>query len=449
MTTPDKPNGYSDDSYGDTYPDGPYSYGYYSHGVGDNYSAYEYAEYAEYKDTFFYKSYDFEKVIYLYVWALLISLTTIANVLVILVLTRRRMRNATNVILVAIAITDTLTGMVTLPPYIYAYTRYYSPGGDYGIIGMSGKWCEAFMFIKYFVSRTFHTISIWLTVTLALQRFVSVSLPFKATSMFSIKRILILIAIVTILSPLLHVYHIQNEKTTQFSECHWKLESECTGGGCVYLWFTMLLMHFIPCILLIGLSVAMVIVMNRATKKMKRSRMITSVHKLHKRDIESRRISFIVIAVVVVFLIPEVPYGLFLMVNVIKYQTSEALLSMKTNRQLICAYEVLVVLTFHANFWIYLAMNRRFRRGLMALFESAIVCACEVVQELGVRYSYQRRYSESSTDTARPPQTESYTQQTALSRSNSNAKDVSLNRRASRASTLGLEMKTYQFDTKQ
>ena len=416
-----------------------YSYGNYSN-FGNNY------EYVDYKNKFFYSTYPFEKVVYLYVWAICIFLTTFANILVILVLTRRRMRNATNVILVAIAISDSLTGLVTLPPYIYFFSHYKTTEDGSGMVMVPGQWCEAFMLIKYFVSRSFHTVSIWLTVALAVQRLVSVYIPFKASTMFSIRRTLIMICVVLLLSPILHIYHVTNDKTSEHHECHWKLESNCTGGGCAYLWLVALVMHFIPCILLISLSVAMVVVMTKATAKMKRSRMISSAHKLHKRDLESRRISLIVIAVVIVFLIPEVPYGLFLFVNVIKYHSSEVLIAVKTNRLLICVYEILVVLSFHANFWIYLAMNRRFRRGLTVLFESMVVFVCALGGKFGLKYHYQRRCSESSTDTARVPQTESYTQQTAISRSNSNAKDVILNRRASRASSIGLEMKTYQFD---
>jgi len=395
-------------------------------------------------------AYSFERSIYLYVWIVFIIITALANVLVIVVLRRKHMRNATNIILIAIAVSDSLTGLVTLPTYIHAYSQYFgAAGGNHGVIQLTRGWCEAFMLIKYFVSRAFHTMSIWLTVLLCLQRFVSVYLPFKASSLFTIRKTSILIIVVSIFSPVLHVYHVTGSKaisstytihgnvTGQVRDCLWKLGDEC-DGGCVYLWMTFTLMHFLPCVCLVVFSVLMVCTMNKATNKMKKSQMIANVQKMNKRDRESRRITIVVCAVVIVFLIPEIPYGVFLLINVILHHSKQNLLPLETNRLLICTYEVLVVLSFHANFWIYLVMNTRFRRGLVRTFDPIMPPMYAVMNKFGVKREFRRQESETSGNSyGRTPNTE---MMTAASRRSSMSHQL-----VSRNNSSNLEMKTYTF----
>lgn len=408
-----------------------YAYEYDYDGYDDDYNGnYSYFNY------FHYRAFDFERPIYLYAWVFLIIVTTLANILVMLVLRRRSMRNATNTVLIAIAGSDSLTGLVTLPVVIHAYQQYNTAG----TLELSEEWCEALMIVKYFVSRGFHTMSIWLTVALGFQRLISVCFPFRAQTLFSIRNTVGIIIIVSILSPCLHIYHVFNRKAFKdevgHGSCEWRAETPCRES-CVYLWLTILLMHFVPCILLVVFTLVMIAMMYETTKKMRDSHMIANQANLHRRNMESKRISCIVIAVVIVFLIPEIPYGIFLMITVILKHSGKRLLDLKTSRAIFCAYDILLVLSFHANFWIYLIMNRRFRRGLQRLFDPVEALVYAVLGMFGIEHGPRRRSDSTSIGRAHSDvqSAHSHTLHSCLAPSNS------IN------SAAPLELRTYHFKT--
>lgn len=397
--------------------------------------------------TIYYKGFDFERPVYLYIWIILVLLTTTANILVVLVLTRRSMRNATNVILIAIAISDSLTGLVTIPVMVYAYTHY-----EAGDLALTEHWCEAFMLVRYFLSRSFHTMSIWLTLLLGIQRLVSVSFPFRAQTLFTIPRTVVAICIVCLVSPFLHIYHAFKKKTIpQGGICEWRLESPCRES-CVYLWLVTVLMHFLPCVCLVISTIAMVIMMRKSTQRMRESQMIASQQNLIRRDVESRRISCVVIAIVVVFLIPEIPYGTFFLISASLKHAGRELFDLKTNRSIICAYEILVAVSFQANFWIYLVMNRRFRRGLRLIFDPLIFCTNACLSTIGIKQSFPRIRADSLSFTGRSErrssENPSHTAHSRLSPLNSiNSHIAQAHEPLSPTDSTGplVEMKTYHF----
>ncbi|XP_060562166.1 neuropeptide Y receptor type 1-like [Ruditapes philippinarum] len=356
-------------------PDDDYFYdGYYYYGYG--------YDGMKHSNIHYYMGFDFERPVFLYIWVVLIIVTTLANILVMVVLRRRNMRNATNTILIALAISDSLTGLVTLPVTIHAYQHYKE-----GDLALSKHWCEAFLLTRYFINRGFHTMSIWLTVVLGFQRLISVSFPFRAQRIFTIRNTLFIILAVVFLSPFVHIYHAFDKKAIEAEDgnyCAWKVEDPCKES-CAYFWLTIILMHFLPCLLLIIFTVAMVMMMHDATKKMRDSQMISNKANLLRRNQESKRISCIVIAVVIVFLIPEIPYGIFLLVQVSLTHSKQNILELKTSRAIICAYEILLVLSFHANFWIYLIKNRKFRRGLQRTFAPVQLLLFDLLRKFGVQ----------------------------------------------------------------
>ena len=100
-----------------------------------------------------------------------ILVTVITNSLICAVLLRRNMRTATNALLLAMAVADMMTGVWPLPCYVYFYTlgayRYY----------VSFQWCRVYFALTDHLPTVFHTASIWLTVALALHRYICVCRP--------------------------------------------------------------------------------------------------------------------------------------------------------------------------------------------------------------------------------------------------------------------------------
>lgn len=384
-----------------------------------NYSDYDYG------DEYMYPGYSFERPVYLYIWEILVIFVFLVNIVVISILLRRKMRNATNLILAAIAISDSLTGLVTLPTYIMVYQSYdplpdnhyytepmnqsypdysrysYDYSYKWGDKCSSNTWtfnvsttdnkypdsdiatqapvdgyilskslCRGFMISKYFLSKSFHSVSIFLTLFLGIQRYVSVAFPFKSQSLFSIKNTVICCVVIFLLSPLLHSYHLDSEKASD-GLCQWELKEDGCGGGCIYLWFAFFVRHFIPCITLLVFTLLFIRQLQLGEKNLRR--MDSNATQLSRRVEENRRISIIVTAIVVVFLVPEIPYGIFLLYNAIEKTVFNGRdIHLETNRAIHMSYEILLVLSFHANFYIYTFLNRRFRKCLYRTFVKPI-----------------------------------------------------------------------------
>lgn len=97
-----------------------------------------------------------------------ILVTIVTNILVMLVLLRRHMRSPTNIILSAMALADMLTGFFPLPSYFYFYTlRNYEEHPPF-------DWCYLYKLLSEYLPMIFHTASIWLTVFLAILRYIYV-----------------------------------------------------------------------------------------------------------------------------------------------------------------------------------------------------------------------------------------------------------------------------------
>ena len=88
---------------------------------------------------------------------LIIIISTVLNSLIAVVLLQKQLRSPTNILLLAIALYDTLTGLFPFPAYIYVFT--FRKCDDY--MPFNYGWfhrinCEILPFI-------FHTCSIWVS----------------------------------------------------------------------------------------------------------------------------------------------------------------------------------------------------------------------------------------------------------------------------------------------
>ncbi|KAL3861534.1 hypothetical protein ACJMK2_007563 [Sinanodonta woodiana] len=316
-----------------------------------------------YSELLYYQLHHFEGNIYVYVWTFLVILTTFGNVIIVAVFVRKSMRTTTNLILLFIAISDSLTGFVTLPTYMHVFTSGYQ-----GWVGLTEGWCEAFMISKFYVSKVFHTVSVWLTFFLGFQRFMCVWFPLKTKSSFTTRRTLIAVAIITVCAFVIHSYHLIERKADKKEGfCRWVVEDPCVGT-CIFLWMTLLLVNLLPSIILLVLTMLMIYKLhNRHIRKDS-----FSAEQNRERDQQNKRASIIVVCIAIVFLIPEIPYGIFLLVTVIKKHSSNYILPLEANRLLHLIYEIALIISFHANFWVYIIMNRRFRDELKSMFRDGI-----------------------------------------------------------------------------
>lgn len=100
---------------------------------------------------------------------------SIANVINIIVLSRKEMVSPTNWVLTALAVTD----LVVLLDYIpYTCHMHLRPSSHTIIQRFTWGWAQ-FIHVHSLLSQAAHTISIWLTVVLAVWRYIAVAYPQK------------------------------------------------------------------------------------------------------------------------------------------------------------------------------------------------------------------------------------------------------------------------------
>ncbi|XP_045162578.2 uncharacterized protein LOC123527284 [Mercenaria mercenaria] len=392
-----------------------------------------------YVDEYMYPGYTFEVPFYLYIWEFLVIFTFLVNLVVISVLLRRKMRNTTNIVLAAIAISDSLTGLVTLPSYIMVFMKYVPANGDYeydysinhtiseqstpsqygsggnnsfyngippsqeqepvGGCGLSKDLCNGFMISKYFLSKSFHSMSIFLTLFLGIQRYISIRYPYRSQLLLSLPKTIIYCVVIVFVSPILHIYHLLGERAFR-GMCQWELQEKGCGSGCIYLFITFFIRHLIPCVALVTFTILFILQLRSGERTL--CRMDSSKSQLTRRKEENRRISTIVTAVVIVFLIPEIPYGIFLLYNAIDKAGNQGRdINLETNRTIHLVYELLLVLSFHANFYIYTFFNRRFRKTLYRTYLKPVRRFLGDTDRLSVSTtsSFSRKATHRKTDT--------------------------------------------------
>lgn len=122
---------------------------------------------------------------------------SVANTLNIAVLTRREMNSPTNAILTGLAVADLLVMLEYIPyaSHMYLWDRPRRDRFTYG-------WTFFVLFHSHF-GQVCHTISIWLTVTLAIWRYIAVAHPQKNRELCSIQRTIIAIAGAYVICPII------------------------------------------------------------------------------------------------------------------------------------------------------------------------------------------------------------------------------------------------------
>lgn len=109
----------------------------------------------------------YARPMYGFVMPLLLLVTIVANTLIVVVLSKRHMRTPTNVVLMSMALSDMFTLLFPAPWLFYMYTlgNHYKPLSPV-------ESCYAWYAMNEVIPTMFHTASIWLTLALAVQRYV-------------------------------------------------------------------------------------------------------------------------------------------------------------------------------------------------------------------------------------------------------------------------------------
>ncbi|VDM46640.1 unnamed protein product [Toxocara canis] len=203
---------------------------------------------------------DWALPLYGYLMPVLVALTSITNSFLVIVLSQKHLRTPTNYVLLAMAVTDLLTGLTSVPWFLYYYTlRGYTIDEKWGL---EPFWCHAHPYLSQMIPTIWHTAAIWLTVFLAIQRYVYVCVPSSVhryctprTTKLCIMTIVCLAVVAEI--PELFGKYMESRYDGDRAICNlhyapWVLE--VLGVQLfysIYYWFRVICVHGIPCFMLL------------------------------------------------------------------------------------------------------------------------------------------------------------------------------------------------------
>uniref|UniRef100_A0A915DB25 G-protein coupled receptors family 1 profile domain-containing protein n=1 Tax=Ditylenchus dipsaci TaxID=166011 RepID=A0A915DB25_9BILA len=198
--------------------------------------------------------------LYGFLMPLLVAVTTVTNTFIVVVLSQKHLRTPTNFVLVSMAIADLLTGLTSLPWFLYYYTlKGYEADEQWGL---NSFWCHVYPFLSYIIPTIWHTAGIWLTVFLAVQRYVYVCVPSFVHRLCTPKTTRVAVAFITAFSLLTEMpdllgKYMEQVEVDDRSICilrHSSWVLEVLGVQLFYTfhyWFRVALVQVLPCILLI------------------------------------------------------------------------------------------------------------------------------------------------------------------------------------------------------
>lgn len=312
-----------------------------------------------------------------YINPFLVLFTIITNILVCVVLLKRHMRSPTNVLLVAMAISDLLTGVWPIPCFLYFYTM-----GNY-IFPTPFGWCFAFECLTDFIPTIFHTASIWLTVTLAVQRYVYVCHSLRAKRWCTIQNVLKCIVFIYCLSIVTHLCRFFEKKYLPLSYPS-MVNPNVTEETCqtqmvpfvdyyqeiyfgTYYWFRVFFIHLVPCAFLVVLNTLLIAAMRSAQTR--RKQLLKQNRNSESRKLkESNCTTAMLVTVVGVFLVVELPLGILLIILIIENTMDIPLMQNGTTDIASLFINLCILFSYPLNFFIYCGMSRQFRETFKRLF---------------------------------------------------------------------------------
>ena len=301
-----------------------------------------------------------------------------ANLANIVVLTRKHMISSTNTILLWLAVADLLTMVSYFPVSIHFYIMK-DPKLSFPT-SRSEHWIR-FMLFHINFSVVAHTVAIWLTIMLAMWRYLFICYPSRGSQLCSMKNAKIVIALVYIFSA---VICIPNFLSSFYFKNPYPKEPQPNVSSFDYYtidvsdivkknrtleqwnyWIQAFLIKLLPCALLTILTILLIIAMTKANKR--RMQLKSQGRKDEsERAREHNRTTMMLLAVVGLFLLTEFPQGILTLCNIfIENFVTDVYWPLGD------LLDIMALLNNSINFVLYCTMSRQFRDTFVATF-----CSC-------------------------------------------------------------------------
>ena len=300
------------------------------------------------------------------------------NILMIVIFRIGRFNSPTHMVLMAIAISDTVYGLSILVPYMHFYTL----GNDKDFVPFG--WCWPHFFLTAVIPRIAHTTSLNFTVLLALHRYVSVKFPFKAKMICSKRNTIISIICMPFVSLLPYILFIYDHSTLYGQNVQSLIYPNQTIyacaigryrlGGQAVLWTENVLSRIVPITCLLLLDIMLIVELYRTTAHMQQ-RYKSSKPSASRRQ-QNRRITLLTTMVVVSVLVTEVP-GLIAQLTILYAEraTTCKACAMKIYTVI---FHLSISLLYPSNFLIYCFISAKFRKIFksIVMFLTVSICPC-------------------------------------------------------------------------
>ncbi|XP_027221539.1 sex peptide receptor [Penaeus vannamei] len=318
--------------------------------------------------------------LYGYAMPVLFLVTTIANTLILAVLGQRHMRSPTNAVLMAMALSDMLTVLFPEPMFFYMYTLNNHPKPL-----SPPSACNAWTIMHETIPNLFHTASIWLTVVLAVQRYIYVCHASLARVWCTLPRVMKVIAFIFVLAT---IHQAPRLFDTVYTPMMIESDEECVEVcvmsysswvtdlltldfyfSCYYI-FRVIFVHLGPCLVLVILNVLLYRAMRQAQKR--RQKLFKENDK--KKECKKLRddcTTLMLIVVVTVFLITEIPLAVITFLHVLSAKEIVQVFS-EESYHIVHYFFIIsnsfIIFSYPFNFAIYCGMSRQFRETFRDLF---------------------------------------------------------------------------------
>jgi hypothetical protein len=312
-----------------------------------------------------------------YVGMIVCMFGILANILNIVILTKKNMQTSTNCILTGLAVSDLLTMSSYLPFAYHFYVMYPGPvtNPDKNAFG----WMAFMMFNALFTATT-HTVSIWIGVVLAIFRYIYVRLSTEGYITCSMPRAKIAVITVYLCSIIicipnycsLTLEEMIDKKTNRtfymLKSINKTNEASHTLMN-INLWTYAILAKIVPCILMSIFGGILLFTLQIAKRKgrllHKHNRVSDS---FRNRMREHSRTTRMLVAVILLFLVTELPQGVLLVISIMK---SSFFLEVYT--PLGDLMDAFALINNSINFILYCSMSKSFRDH----FIDIICCFCQ------------------------------------------------------------------------
>lgn len=352
-----------------------------------------------------------------YVSIVVCLLGVVSNTFIVVVLTRRQMVNPTSRILTALAVSDLLT-MLSYVPFALHFYIVHRPAAIHETQRNSVGWMRFFL-VHVHLSVTAHTISIWLGVLLSVYRYSYVREPGDGTpasggcqpNAVGFAIVVIYVCSIMAMIPnymslkLIRIVDVNDandagsviETSFDFSVTNATLRQASNSVSCktpVYydvvnvdhqgddvsgavitrlnFWIHAVLVKLLPCALMSIFGLLIVFAVQSTHRKgslLRKSSTRTHTATIRRR--ESHRTTSMLIAVIVLFLLTELPQGVLALLSGILDGFFETYYTPLGDLM-----DIVALTNNGINFTLYCTMSNKFRRTFLSLFCHGCCCCC-------------------------------------------------------------------------